>query len=98
MTNVIFLPQERILGDNALNFITAMTKKTFYFIILLIGIRNLTNAQELPLYITADQKRNNNFLLEITNYSYTSRGDDEICYTNLTMYSNPNRGFEYSSQ
>jgi len=75
-----------------------MTKKTFYFIILLIGIRNLTNAQELPLYITADQKRNNNFLLEITNYSYTSRGDDEICYTNLTMYSNPNRGFEYSSQ
>lgn len=75
-----------------------MTKKTFYFIILLIGIRNLTNAQELPLYITADQKRNNNFLLEITNYSYTSRGDDEICYTNLMMYSNPNRGFEYSSQ
>ena len=75
-----------------------MTKKTFYFIILLIGIRNLTNAQELPLYITADQKRNNNFLLEITNYSYTSRGDDEICYTNLTMYSNPNRGFEYSSR
>ena len=75
-----------------------MTKKTFYFIIFLIGIRNLTNAQELPLYITADQKRNNNFLLEITNYSYTSRGDDEICYTNLTMYSNPNRGFEYSSR